>query len=128
MPTSLLNETTTSNEANKKTRVIDLEKARRLVAEVNDAGGAYHRCDFGHGLVVHGDYDMTKYLADYELPDDLTDWDVLDIGTASGFFALECARRGGRVTAIDIWEAPTVLHRVAAVSYTHLTLPTILRV
>ena len=27
---------------------------------------------------------------------------MLDVGTASGFFAFECARRGGSVTAIDV--------------------------
>ena len=88
MPIRQLDEMTASNIASEKPRVIDLEEVRRLVAEINGAGGTYHRWDFGHGLVMQGDYDMTKYLADYELPDDLEGWNVLDIGTASGFFAL----------------------------------------
>ena len=45
---------------------------------------------------------MARYVESYGIPDDLTGKTVLDLGTASGFFAFECARRGARVTAIDI--------------------------
>jgi 2-polyprenyl-3-methyl-5-hydroxy-6-metoxy-1,4-benzoquinol methylase len=76
-----------------------------FVGMVNRSGGSYHRLDFGHGIVMDGEYDMTKYIDHYGIPRDLTGGHVLDIGTASGFFALECARRGAQVTAIDIWDA-----------------------
>jgi len=72
------------------------------VDEINRAGGTYHKMDFGDGLVVDGEYDMAGYLEHYGLPERLDGKRVLDVGTASGFFAFECARRGGNVTAIDV--------------------------
>lgn len=36
-----------------------------------------------------------------KLPEDLTGWTVLDIGCNAGFYAIELARRGALVTAID---------------------------
>lgn len=84
-----------------------------LVRRNNQAGGTYHQLDLGEGLVIQGDYDMTQYLQYYAIPEDLTGKRVLDVGTASGFFALECARRGGDVTAIDIYAAESAL--VAAI-------------
>jgi 2-polyprenyl-3-methyl-5-hydroxy-6-metoxy-1,4-benzoquinol methylase len=47
---------------------------------------------------------MTKYLHYYGIPEDLTGKTVLDIGTSTGFFAFECARRKAQVTAIDLWD------------------------
>jgi 2-polyprenyl-3-methyl-5-hydroxy-6-metoxy-1,4-benzoquinol methylase len=75
-----------------------------FVGIVNNTGGSYHYLDFGDGIVMNGEYDMTRYLDNYGIPPDLTGKSVLDIGTASGFFALECARRGAQVTAIDVWD------------------------
>jgi tRNA (mo5U34)-methyltransferase len=87
----------------------DYNRCAELVRQNNQAGGTYHQLDLGEGLVMEGDYDMTQYLQYYDLPADLTGKRVLDVGTASGFFALECARRGGDVTAIDIWPADSAL-------------------
>lgn len=47
---------------------------------------------------------MTRYLEHYRIPEDLRGQTVLDVGTASGYFALECAARGADVTAVDMWE------------------------
>jgi 2-polyprenyl-3-methyl-5-hydroxy-6-metoxy-1,4-benzoquinol methylase len=80
------------------------EKLAEAIRQVNQAGGTYHRLDFGNGLVVQGDYDMTRYIRLYGLPLDLRNKTVLDVGSASGYFALECARRGGKVTAVDIYQ------------------------
>src|SRR5699024_1953640 len=91
----------------------DVERARSLVAETNANGGTYHRLDFGDGLVIDGDYDMSKYLQYYPIPEDLSGTTVLDVGTASGFFAIECERRGGRVTATDIWAADSLVAQIA---------------
>ncbi|MDQ6797967.1 MAG: class I SAM-dependent methyltransferase [Actinomycetota bacterium] len=81
-------------------------EARTLVDDLNRAGLTYHQFDFGDGLVVKGIYDMAKFLAHYNLPDDMSGMEVLDVGTASGFFALECTARGAKVTALDIWDTP----------------------
>jgi len=81
-----------------------LEKLHQIVQEINKAGGSYHKFAFGNNLVINGAYDMTKYLHYYGIPEDLTGKTVLDIGTSTGFFAFECARRKAQVTAIDLWD------------------------
>jgi hypothetical protein len=48
-----------------------LAKIRQLVQEINNMGGSYHKFDFGNNLVINGEYDMTKYLHRYEIPEDL---------------------------------------------------------
>jgi len=76
----------------------------RFVREMNASGGAYHTIRLADGLVLEGVYDMAAYLSHYGFPDDLSGWTVLDVGTATGFFALEFERRGAQVTAIDLWQ------------------------
>jgi len=75
-----------------------------FVRSVNGSGGAYHRIDFGDGLVMEGERDLERHLPSYGLPSDLTGMTVLDVGTASGYFAVEFARRGAEVTAVDLWD------------------------
>lgn len=78
------------------------ESPRDFVDRVNASGGGYHRLAFPDGLVVTGVYDMAKYLPHFRIPKSLNGMRVLDVGTASGFFAIECERRGASVTAIDV--------------------------
>lgn len=73
-----------------------------FVHSANAAGGSYHRIDFGDGLIMDGEYDMDAYWPHYGLPDSMQGLAVLDVGTASGYFARECWRRGAEVTAIDV--------------------------
>jgi 2-polyprenyl-3-methyl-5-hydroxy-6-metoxy-1,4-benzoquinol methylase len=80
------------------------EKIRQLIQEFNKMGRSYHKFDFGDNLVIDGEYDMAKYLHHYGIPEDLTGKTVLDVGTSTGFFAFECARRKAQVTAIDLWD------------------------
>jgi 2-polyprenyl-3-methyl-5-hydroxy-6-metoxy-1,4-benzoquinol methylase len=75
-----------------------------VVDEINRGGGIYHQIRLRNGLVIKGEYDMTRYLDFYGIPADLSGRTVLDVGTSSGFFAFECARRGASVTAIDLWK------------------------
>jgi tRNA (mo5U34)-methyltransferase len=75
-----------------------------FIADANRSGGSYHRIDLGDGLVLDGEYDMRPYWSQYQFPESLNGLSVLDVGTASGYFAIECAKRGADVTAIDIWD------------------------
>lgn len=75
-----------------------------FVRDVNAAGGSYHRLDLGNGLVIDGEYDMDSYLHYYSFPANMAGMKALDVGTASGYFALEFERRGAEVTAIDIYD------------------------
>jgi tRNA (mo5U34)-methyltransferase len=78
------------------------------VADTNASGGTYHRLDLGDGLVIEGMYDMDQYVHHYNIPTDLRGQTVLDVGTASGYFALLCARRGAKVIALDVWDEPLI--------------------
>jgi 2-polyprenyl-3-methyl-5-hydroxy-6-metoxy-1,4-benzoquinol methylase len=62
----------------------------------------YHRIDLGQGVILEGQTDPASFLDAYELPADMTGMTVIDVGTSTGFFALECAKRGAKVTAVDV--------------------------
>lgn len=78
------------------------EEIEGLAGKANQAGGGYHVLRPLPGVVVTGEYDMTPNLPAFHIPEDLRGKTVLDVGTASGFFAMECARRGASVTAVDV--------------------------
>ncbi len=75
-----------------------LDEARALVAKVPHW---HHRFEIFPGLITPGSYEPHFLLAKARLPEDLRGLRVLDIGTSDGFFALQLARRGADVVAID---------------------------
>jgi SAM-dependent methyltransferase len=62
----------------------------------------YHTIDLGGGLVTPGDYDYRAALAAFHFPDDMSGMDVLDVGSATGFFAFEFERRGARAVSLEL--------------------------
>lgn len=64
----------------------------------------YHTIDLGNGILTPGHYDHRPYLEHYQIPSSLVGKKVIDIGTASGFFAFEFERRGASVVATDLPE------------------------
>ena len=91
-------------------QIRDREALAQLVREIYADGGTYHQLNLRPDLSIVGEYDMRRYVGNYHLPEDLTGLRVLDVGTAAGYFALECARRGADVVAIDLIDAPPLAH------------------
>lgn len=63
--------------------------------------------DFGNGVVTKGRWTQRRFarrLRLMQIPEDLTNMRVLDIGAWDGFFSFECERRGAEVLSIDIWD------------------------
>jgi tRNA (mo5U34)-methyltransferase len=79
-------------------RSVNLDEARALVSSVPHW---HHAFEIFPGLIAHGTYQPAFLLEKTRLPADLTGMRVLDIGSCDGFFALQLARRGARVVAID---------------------------
>lgn len=65
--------------------------------------GWYHTIDLGDGVHSSGWYDLRSVVDRWGIPESLEGLDVLDVGTADGFFAFEMERRGARrVVAVDV--------------------------
>jgi len=62
----------------------------------------YHTVELPGGLVTPGLYDIRASLAEFRFPSDMRGMNVLDVGTATGFFAFEFARRGARVVSVEL--------------------------
>jgi tRNA (mo5U34)-methyltransferase len=62
----------------------------------------YHTIDLGDGLLTPGLYDYRGTLADFHFPEDMAGMAVLDVGSATGFFAFEFERRGARVVSTEL--------------------------
>jgi len=79
-----------------------LNDPHELIKLVNQNGGAYHKLVFPDGTILNGVFDMSKYLDYFKIPESLEGKSVLEIGTATGFFALELAKRNPKkIVAID---------------------------
>jgi tRNA (mo5U34)-methyltransferase len=71
----------------------------------------YHTIDLGNGLLTPGDYDYRSALPYYHFPSDMRGMKVLDVGSATGFFAFEFEKRGATVVSVDLpsitdWDMP----------------------
>lgn len=62
----------------------------------------YHTVELPGGLVTPGLYDIRASVASFCFPGDMRGMNVLDIGSATGFFAFEFARRGARVVSVEL--------------------------
>ena len=62
----------------------------------------YHTVELPGGLVTPGLYDIRASLAEFRFPGDMRGISVLDVGSATGFFSFEFARRGARVVSVEL--------------------------
>ncbi|TMI16680.1 methyltransferase domain-containing protein [Candidatus Bathyarchaeota archaeon] len=107
-----------SNDESSKVR----EDYERLVSDFNARALAmgygdikkyywYHTVDLGNGLVTPGTYDYRKDLPRFQFPEDMSGMNVLDVGSATDFFAFEFERRGANVISVELpsiedWDMP----------------------
>lgn len=82
--------------------------ARGLQAEIAALAPWFHNLHLPDGSQtapehVIGDFPACKWREISRcVPANLSGWDVLDVGCNAGFYSFELARRGARVTAIDV--------------------------
>ena len=62
----------------------------------------YHTVELPGGLVTPGQYDFRDALSAFPFPRDMRGMRVLDVGSATGFFAFEFARRGAQVVSVEL--------------------------
>lgn len=62
----------------------------------------YHTVELPDGLVTPGQYDFREALPSFPFPPDMRGMRVLDVGSATGFFAFEFARRGADVVSVEL--------------------------
>lgn len=62
----------------------------------------YHTIDLGEGLVTPGIFDLRDNLPAFRFPKDMRGMTVLDVGSATGFFAFEFEQRGAHVISVEL--------------------------
>ena len=62
----------------------------------------YHTVELPHGLVTPGQYDFRASLHCFPFPEDMRGMRVLDVGSATGFFAFEFEKRGAQVVSVEL--------------------------
>ncbi len=62
----------------------------------------YHTVELPGELITPGQYDFREALPAFPFPADMRGLRVLDIGSATGFFAFEFARRGAAVVSVEL--------------------------
>jgi tRNA (mo5U34)-methyltransferase len=78
------------------------ERARRMGLPDVSRFYWYHTIDLGDGLITPGLYDYRETIRAFHFPEDMHGMTVLDIGSATGFFAFEFERRGARVVSTEL--------------------------
>jgi tRNA (mo5U34)-methyltransferase len=84
------------------------QAAASVRARIKELGPWFHNLHLPDGIQTcpgHplGDFPAFKWrLLAPHLPADLSGWSALDIGCNAGFYSFELARRGARVTGIDL--------------------------
>jgi hypothetical protein len=61
----------------------------------------YHTIDLGNGLITPGYYDYRKSVSDFRFPA-MEGMSVLEVGSATGFFAFEFEKMGANVTSVEL--------------------------
>jgi len=79
-----------------------VERARALGLHDADRYFWYHTMDLGDGLITPGLYDYRETISAFPFPADMSGMTVLDVGSATGFFAFEFERRGARVISVEL--------------------------
>jgi len=62
----------------------------------------YHSVDLPYGLVTPGLYDFRSTYSCFGFPQEMRGLRVLDIGSATGFFAFEFWKRGAEVVSVEL--------------------------
>lgn len=77
---------------------------RALALGLGDVSGYwwYHTVDLPDGLATPGQYDFRQTYPCFRFPEDMRGMRVLDIGSATGFFAFEFWKRGAEVVSVDL--------------------------
>lgn len=62
----------------------------------------YHSIDLPGAITTPGMYDYRSAMEAFRLPERMDGLSVLDVGSATGFFAFEFERRGAQVTSVEL--------------------------
>jgi tRNA (mo5U34)-methyltransferase len=62
----------------------------------------YHTVDLGNGLITPGNYDYRRTLPSFKFPTNMQGMNVLDVGSATGFFSFEFEKRGANVISVEL--------------------------
>jgi len=62
----------------------------------------YHTVDLGDGIITPGIYDYRSAIHQFPFPQDMSGLSLLEVGSATGFFAFEAERRGAQVTSVEL--------------------------
>ena len=110
------------------------DPAPRISADAAALGAWYHRIELPDGTVTPGDRDQSLVYSLYEsyLPSDVGNLRVLDLGANACGLAIEFARRGAQVTAVEysrhyLTQAQFVLHATGLADRVQLLLGDVYR-